>query len=223
MILQTTTRKGNCEVCEVEATLYCGKGNIWMCAKHKAEDDALTTQNAKNVIEYSRKIDSIVELKADVFVSEATSFVALQAAILQNDEIPVDQKNSALLAEMDVRIKALTAAILTQKKELAARENARIAMLHNAQEVAARLKESEKAKWKQYDINYPVTPVKKPAAKAGKSNSTFNKSALYAACKKYGDLPAAQVQGIMVSQNLDAEGAALFLFKLLRPTAPLPK
>ena len=211
MVVSTVTRKGKCEVCEVEAVLYCGTGNIWMCKEHKAEDDALTTANAKVVVAASHKIDTLVVLKADIFNSATTSFNTLQGAIFADDTIPVERKAIAMLDEVAARIKVLDAAIFADKAALAAKESERFSLLKNAQELSSKLRESEKAKYKQYDVNYvpPVTKVGRPKSTSTNKTKTaaFNLKECKAAAEAAG-VSMHAVRSRMLARNLSAEAAA---------------
>lgn len=216
MVVSTNTRKGICEVCDApDMVLYCTHGNIWMCSGCKADDDLLTTQNAQAVVIASRKIDAVIELKTDIFVSATTSFSDLQAAILADSTIPNERKALALMEQVEARIKTLDAVIFSEKAATKIKETERYALLQNAQSVASKLRESERARFKQYDVNY-IPPVTKPIKSSKGPKKGFDKTALYAACKKHNVSEyASQVRGIMLGQNLDAEAAALVLAKIL--------
>lgn len=214
MTYQTNQKKGDCEVCSrpdgLDTTLTLMHGNIWMCQTCREDEQKTVNTNAQNVVTYSRKIDAVIQLKPDVFVSEAVSFIQLQSAIDANADIPTSQKSYALLTEVDARMKILNAAIFEKKAELVAVENERNALLHNAQQVAAKLRESERAKFKQYDVNYQPKPASKPKpVSAGKK--TFSKTELFDACKKYPGLDASLVRTVIVSRNMSAVDAAKYM------------
>lgn len=175
-------KTGDCEACVkdtgVNTTITLMHGNIWMCPTCRAEDQQMSTQNAKQVVSDSRRIDSVVELKADIFVSATKSFTDLQAAILADDSIPAERKAIALLDLVAERIKALDSVIFAQKAETVARENERYAFLKNAQDVASKLRESDRAKYKQYDVNYIPPKTTKPvkATKPASKKTSFTKA-----------------------------------------------
>jgi hypothetical protein len=211
-------KTGDCEVCTrpegIEAKLTLMHGNIWMCPTCCEEDTTLTTQTAKNVIDFSRKIDTQVVLKQDVFNAGTISFIELQAAIENNAEIPAEKKNLSLMQEVAARIETLNAAIFSEEAALIAKKNERHALLINAQNVAARLHAVEREKFKQYDITYQPAKPKTTKPKAVKAPAKFDKTAVFEAAKKY-NVPAAQVQSLIVSKNLSAEDAAKHMATLL--------
>lgn len=219
MVQTNRQTKGDCESCtRTEQMLTLQQpGNIMMCPFCVADEQAVKERNAHavQVIESAHKIDAGVVLKADLFNAGTVSFVELQAAIENNAEIPADRKQFAIMTEVAERIEKLNAAIFADEAALLAKKNERHALLVNAQNVAAKLHEAERVKFKQYDINYkPITPksVKPKAVKA--PGKTFDKAALYAAAKKYG-VPAPQVQSIVTAQNKTYDDAAKHLAELM--------
>ena len=215
MTINTTTATGDCDCCtrtDVKLRLSV-KGNMMQCDECRAKDEATRTADAKNLIEFSRKIDTQIVLKADVFEKTAVSFVALQGAVLANGDIPADRKDYVLLEEVSARMKTLTAAIFEQKAALVAMENERNALLHNAQQVAGKLRESDRAKFREFDVNYQPAPVKKPKT-VKPAKASFKKSEVMAAAAKYG-VPAPQVQAIIVSKNMGPDDAAKYMAGLM--------
>jgi hypothetical protein len=213
-----TMKKGDCEVCaRTEVSIVLQKnGNIWMCDTCYAQDVAVSQQNAhaRTVIENARKADASIELKQDLFNAGTVSFVELQAAIENNTEIPADQKNYSVMVEVAARIEKLNVIIFTEEAALLAKKNERHALLVNAQNVAAKLHEKEREKFKQYDVNYkPVTP-KSVKPKAVSPKKGFDKTAVFEAAKKY-NVPAAQVQSIVLAKNLSPEDAAKHMATLM--------
>ena len=217
---QTMSKTGDCEVCTdaVGVTVTLMHGNIWMCATCKADQVAIATENAKHVILTSQKIDSTIQLKADVWNTTTTSFTELQAAILANGEIPVSEKNSVLLTETGARIKVLDTAIFKAKAELADMQTERNSLLKSAQLVHARLRENEQAKFKQFDVNYkPVAPktIKPKAIKPPKaSNTRFSMKRLKEAEATYG-VPMTAIQRMVTLKGMTLDEAGEFLKKQL--------
>lgn len=221
MALLQQTKKGECEVCtrpeSTETDLWLMHGNCWMCKECRAEDMALTTQNAKTVIDTSRKIDTQIILRADIYNTTTTSFEELNKAILANDEILPADKTTALMTEVSSRIAVLDAAIFQQKAELVAKENERHSLLTNAQHVHARLREAEKVKFRQFDVNYQPKVVK--PTKAGKTTPapTSKMADIKAAAAKYNNvaITAARVKSVMLTTNKSPEEAAKHLAEIL--------
>jgi hypothetical protein len=215
MLQANKVSHGDCECCsqtDVELTLR--HGDILMCPTC-LEDDLKVVGKAEKVITDSRAQDATIELKQDLFNAGTVAFTELQAAIQANPEIPEAQKNYNLMVEVAARIEKLTAAIFSDEAALTAKKNERHALLVNAQNVAARLHEKEREKFKQYDINYkPVTPKSVKPKTVKTSGKKFSKTELFAAAKKY-NVPAAQVQSISVARNMSVDDAAKHLAGLM--------
>ena len=216
------TDKNGVRIGECEASHFDGKGvdvpvrlvhgDMWLCADCILEEQRAEERSrdaALKVVE-SRKTDTLLELKQDVFVAGTVPFVELQAAIFANDAIPAEKKWAALVEEADKRYQTLTEVIFAEEAALVAKKNARHALHVNIQQVVSRLKETEKAKYANYNVNYkPVAITKKEkTVKAVKLDKAgYNKSELFDAAKKY-SVPAAQIRAVMVRKNITAENAA---------------
>lgn len=211
-------RKGECESCSMGSDkpidLTLEFGNIWLCAGCQAKEAETIKDNAKHVVELSQKIDTNITLKADIYNAATVSFVELQAAIQANTEIPEHKKSYELMAAIAARINNLSKVIFEDEAALIQKKNERHALLVNAQNVAARLHESERNKFKQYDVNYKPAAVKKPiSTKIPKAK--FNKAELVTACNKYPGVPMSQVQAIVVSRGMNPEAAAKHMAELM--------
>lgn len=206
---------GDCEVCSATGVvLVLRHGDIQMCPACLAEDIAVT-KNVEKVITDSRAQDATIELKQELFNAGTVAFTELQAAINANGDIPTDRKNFALMTEVAARIEILTAAIFSDEAALLAKKNEKHALLINAQNVAAKLHEAERAKFKEYDVNYKPQTPKSTKPKAVKAPSKkYSKAELVAVSEKY-NLPMAQVQSIVIARNLNPEDAAKYLAKLM--------
>ena len=208
---------GDCEVCSAtNVFLTLRHGDILMCPTC-LEDDQKMIASAEKVIDDARKSDATIELRQDLHLAGTVAFTELQAAIQNNPSIPDGQKNYALMVEVAARIEKLAAVIFADEAALLAKKNERHALLTNARQVAAKLQEKERAKFKEYDINYkPVTPksVKPTRVPKASSKKKYSKAELYDAAKKY-NLPVAQVQSIVIARNMSPEDAAKYFAQLM--------
>jgi hypothetical protein len=215
MNTQLTVKTGECEVCDkVDVKIRLQKnGNIWMCESCFESDVQTQTQNAKVLIQTSRKIDSELVLKADLFEAGTIAFNQMHGAINADSTIPESQKDYALMTEIAARIDKLSAVIFEEESALTAKRNERHALLVNAQTVAARLHAEAREKFKQYNVNYQPKPVRtiKPKAVPKKK---FDKAEVFAAAAKY-KVPAAQVQSIVASRNVSPDEAGQIMAKML--------
>jgi len=211
---------GECDCCtKVEVNLYAGEAGMSQCEECLALD--LSTKSTK-VIEMSRKVDTLIELKQDVFLAGTVSFAELQSAIQNDSTIPDGRKNYAIVEECDSRLKILQKAIFDDEAALVAKKNAYQALRVNAQNVAARLTESERAKYKQFDVSYkPNAPTKKEKSisPVSQSKPKYNKTELVNASKKYG-IDMRQIQFLAAKKNLTADAAARQIAELMGTLQP---
>jgi len=223
-------KTANCEVCEaVNVPVYRMPGNIEMCESCKASEEAATQRSVEaiNLITESKKIDSLIELKSDVFNAATVSAPELRAAIENNQDIPANMKDFEFAKQCFERFKHMQQVIFQQRVELQEKEAEMRVWQANVQTAAGKLREEYKAQFKAIDIAYqPQTPTIKKiksAATSGKGNKpgtkTFNKKACDEAAAKYG-VPAFGVQSMAVSRNLSYEDAAKELKSLMVKTAP---
>lgn len=218
-MLNHTTRKGDCDCCtttDVMLTQSKFDAGMMQCAECAAKEARTIT--AQQTIDTARKIDASIELKADIFNAATVSFVELEAAVMNDDSIPADQKNYKVAELAAERIEKLNPVIFEAEQAVIKLKNERYMWLENTQKTVAKLRVDQQAKFKLHNINYkPEAPSKKvkTVTPAGPSRKvTFDKAAVYAAAKKYG-VPAAQVQSIIVSKGLSAEGAAKHFAELM--------
>ena len=98
---------GTCENCDKEKVeIFAAHHNFMMCREcYDKEQEAMKQMNeAQRVIDTSRKIDTSITLKADLFNAQTVAFVELFAAIDANPDIPADQKQLAKTKECEARV-----------------------------------------------------------------------------------------------------------------------
>lgn len=217
---QAVKKIGDCEIRDEhkDVEVFLEAGNIWMCQICRDYEAELTERNAlaRKMIQESRSVDSSIQLKQDIFTAKTVPAIELRAAIEHDDSIPADQKDYAFTKECMTRFQNLQKIIFEERKALSEKENELRMWQVNVQTSAGKLRSDIRAEFKQLDVNYQPTPVKsiKPKAVKQPSKKAFDKKALYEAAKKY-DVPALQVQSIIVSRNMDANAAAKYLAELL--------
>lgn len=202
-----------CEVCgNMADKVFHQHHNIWMCENCvKIETEAIARDaRAKALIEESRKVDSNITLKQDVFLAKTVPFVELKAAIDNNLDIPADQKDYALFTECANRRKKLQEVIFHKRAELTELETEERMWLVNAQNVAGRVRAEfrNKPEFAHLYIAYEPKPITKKqkttAAKGAPSKkvgfTSKDKAELYEAAKKYG-VPAPAVQNLKLSRK----------------------
>lgn len=216
---QAVKKIGDCEIKDEhkDVEVFLEAGNIWMCQICRDYEAELTERNAlaRKMIQESRSVDSSIQLKQDIFTAKTVPAIELRAAIEHDDSIPADQKDYAFTKECMTRFQNLQKIIFEERKALSEKENELRMWQVNVQTSAGKLRTDIRAEFKALDVNYQPTPVKNIKPKAvTTSKKTFDKKALYEAAKRY-DVPALQVQSIIVSRNMTADNAAKYLAELL--------
>lgn len=206
---------GDCDCCpdkhDVHVVFMDG---MFMC------DDCAEKQRiairAQKLIDESRKQDSSIKLSADIINASTVSFIELKGAMNNDPSIPADQVEYRMVEECAARIDKMSAAIFAKEQEVMTLKNERLQLLVNTQELVSRLKVEHRGKFAKYNVNYASSsPTKKEkSVKPAKTGKPFDKAAVYAAAKKY-NVPAAQIQGMVVSRQISADDAAKELHALL--------
>jgi hypothetical protein len=207
--------KGDCECCpNTNVQLYIRHGNMAMCEECAKKEDSLV-KSAKHIIEVSQKIDTTIEVKADIYNAQTVSLTELRGAIWADVSITDSDKEYTYAKETQKRLLHIQKVIFDSK--IAER-----VLQTELQQSVSRQTEARRAEFKNFDVNYrPTTITKKEKttkpAKQGKKS--FNKQELNDACKKYG-VPASGVQSIVISRNMSYDAAAKHLAGLMGlPTA----
>lgn len=214
------TKRGDCDACpKTDIDVFPTHHGMVMCAECRDKEIAAVARSkeAVAIVETARKVDTAIELKQDVFNATTVSFIELQTAIGQDDAIPADQKDYRVVKECADRIDRLTAIIFAEEAALMAKKEARHAWLVQTQNLAAKLRADVRGEFKQYDVNYNPQPPKSSKPKAVKAPSVskkMDKTAVFEAAKKYG-VPAAQVQGMVISLHISPDEAGRKLKELL--------
>lgn len=214
--------KGDCDCCtnSINVVLY-ELHSMKMCASCYQDDADATAKavEANAMIQQSRTIDSTIEIKLDVFKAETVAAQDVMNAILSDDSIPAKDKNYAMAAESLRRFQHLQSVIFEERKafheKMQAKENQMRAWQVQIHTFAAKVEDSRKEQFRNYDISYtPTKPktVKSPSVPSvkGPEKKKFNRVQLFDAANKYG-LPFAAVQMTAEANNLSAEDAAKFI------------
>lgn len=205
--------KGDCEFCPATDTqLYSMSGGLMCRSCMEGELDAeKRIKEMKSIIEDSRKVDSNVILKTDVFLAKTTAAVELEAAINQDDSIPLGEKAYALAKESMIRYQQFKDAVFKKREELTQAENEMRMWQVNTQRVASGLHEKYQAEFTAVSVNYKPTQITKKAktTKPVKQGKSFDRAELAEMCKKYNvtDLQS-HVRMRMVARNETAEQSA---------------
>lgn len=186
----------------------------WTSEKKAVED----TKWIQNALINGSKIETPPVLKQDIFVSSTAAFVEIQAAVNHDDSIPANRKNEVFMQRVEKRIKDLREVIFNTKNEV-------YALSQQAREFIGKLQESEREKFKQYDVNYapkPASPRKvKDAAKdrkPRKSSSSYSakdQRECAEAAKKYGVSPVTVRSIYVKNPGISYDAAARELAEMM--------
>jgi hypothetical protein len=218
---------GECEACNAQGDLFQAPGSSYhLCVIHyQAEVEAIQSAKVINkVVETSLKKIENTNLKADIYNAATTSFIELHAAIQHDDSIPADKKNEVLVQTAEKYITGFTQAIFDLNEQKVAKENERAGWRQATVDYIATLRETEREKYKKFNITYQPAPVTKKAIKGDKPRVSKAKVGTNLAeakrmAEKYG-LPYIGIQSLVVSKNISYEQAAIELCKMMGK--PLP-
>lgn len=227
------TKIDDCDACPKQDVEVWSLDNMLLCADCRAKQ--LDAKNAaarlpvavESLIAKSQKQDASIQVKADIFNAATVSFIELKAAVDNDENVPADQKEFEFVKLVAERIKKFNEVIFADEAALNEKKNERHAWHTQMKEFANKLREDQRAKLKQFDINYtPSSPKAVGAIKTSKptgpkKKKSFTITELKAAAGKY-NLPYAQVQSIVISRNMTPTDAAEHLAQLmgLVPSTP---
>lgn len=193
-----STKKGECDACpKVDVDLY-PSGNMLLCVTcYQAEVKAIGDSKwINNALATGKIVETPIQLKQDIFNAVTTPFIELKLMIAKDAEVPQDKKNEVFMQAIEAKIKNLRDAIFLEKQATLAKENEVYSWAQQRREFISKLQESEREKFKKFDVNYtPKSPTKrekttKPTKPANKMK--FSMAECKAAASKYG----VQVSGV---------------------------
>lgn len=222
---------GECEACNAQGDLFQAPGSSYhLCVIHyQAEIEAIASSKVINkvVAESLKKVENTT-LKADIYNAGTTSFIALHAAIQQDDTIPADKKNEVLVQTVEKYIQGFNEAIFNLNEEKVKKENERAGWRQATVDYISTLREAEREKYKKFNVTYQPAVVTKKAIKGEttrkprKVSVTANMAESKRMADKYG-LPYLGVHALVVSRNISYEDAAIELCKMLKKDLPVVK
>lgn len=223
--------KGDCEFCSAtNVQLYLIRNRDLMC-QACMDSEPKPKDNPVQFVQDSRKRDSLIEMKPDIFNAATTSIIELRAAIYQDETIQSDKKSYSLVSECATRIDKFDAAIFSLQQQLTTAQNERHAWVVAAQTETAKIREAGRMQQleecKKFDISYKPPVVKKPAkektikpAKVSKRGPVvLDMESVKAASAKY-DIPMSTIQMFLLQRLFaTAEEAAKSLREAKQKTA----
>jgi len=224
------TRKDVCEVCKDSGviTVIQSAHGIWMCQEHWNQEQL--TIAAQKTLDDSRKVDTGVTTRHDVFVSAPTPIIELKGAIQNDSTIPDGEKTYALVKELNTRLESLNKAIFDGEELVKAQKAERMVVIANAQNLVATLRVDLRSQFGNLNISMPVTtrtvkPAKSPklnksdkpvkAVKPGKRSFTrADLVDLNEAAEKYG-VPSYTLQSFLQNNDSSYEDGARKLAEMM--------
>jgi hypothetical protein len=173
----------------------------------------------KTLVETAIKIDTTIELKADIFNAGTVEAMQVRAAIWANNDIPEQLKEVEYGKFTRERQQQLQKAIFDAKQAIVEMETMSRMWHGQTQQAVAAMKEEYRSQFKDRDINYkPQAPKTiKPRAVKVNSNSVSAKNAINTAAEKYG-VPSALIRFIMQSRKVEADAAGKIAAENMNPT-----
>jgi hypothetical protein len=185
---------------------------MWLCPECVIKEIKVgnTVKAMQVTVEQSRKIDSQINLKQDIFLNKTVAFVELQAAIYADESIAAEDKAIAFMNEVKTRIQKLSKVISERQEELGELQTEKRMYQVQAQEYAGRIGREIEEKYPEFRVTYAPAPItkKEKSSKPVKSAKASYTEAKEAA-KKYGvEQYLSAIQMIMKSKGVSAEIAA---------------
>ena len=213
---------GDCEVSGCDKTnveVYTMHGNILMCSEHRDEEIELVKkmEETNSILINSRKIDSAVEIKPDLFNAATIPAIELYAAIQQDDSIPADKKQYRYAKESETRMLHFQKVVFEARQKLREDENKMRMWQVTTQAAAGKLSAEQRAEFRALDVTYEPDKPKTIKPTPVKSKKTFQKEEVKKFASQYG-VPEAGVQMIVVSKNMSPEDAAKELARMMGKT-----
>jgi hypothetical protein len=207
------TDRATCEACGNSGNCEIFAGNMLLCSECIEKEQIAQRENEKGAlervsdarneanrkIEESRKVDTSIRIRADIFNAKTVAIVELKKSIDENPEI--ENKHFALAKELDTRFQHLKDIIFGLRAEVTEHENEQRAIQTYYNELAKRLREEEREKIKLQDVNYkPIEPktIRKPRAPKVKK---FDKVEVRKLAKESG-FPEQAIQILCMAKNL---------------------
>jgi hypothetical protein len=212
MLHPTTVRRGYqgiCEVCDKQSEVFNTQGNIKMC-QGCIEEEKQHLENAtlaNRVITDMRAVDSVSELKADIFNAETVAITELKAAIWADENIPDTRKQFVYTQECERHFLASQKRVFEKRQAVIDEESIQARWQTAAQTAAGQLSAVEREHFKKLNMSYQPTQVKTP--KPGKSKSpakNYKGSEFRDAAAKY-NVDVAAVRMISIQRNVSADEA----------------
>lgn len=227
MFQHQTSKLGECEVCDkVETKISLHYGNMWFCdecwekeekvsAEHMKPENQQARVNAMNAaLEESRKVDSSIQVRTDLFNAATVAIINLKAEIDNNPTI--ENKPFALAEELKNRFEHFKTVIFEMNEKIIEAGNEQKAIQVYLNQLANQLRAEEREKLKIADMSYqparvkPAKPVSIKTTGTKKTKLDKNELRKYAA-----ELGVAEftLQMLVVSKGITVEQAANMLRK----------
>lgn len=214
--IQHSKTEAVCECCTNVGEVERRYGNMLMCDTCWNKEQAISKEHMspenqqKRLNEYlerSRKIDEQVKVKTDLFNAATIAAVELKAAIQQDDNIPVAEKDFTYARTCFERFTHFQKVVFEERQALLKNEEAMRMWQVQTRMMAAQLSAELREQFKQADLTYqPVAPksIKPAATKVGKK---FDAEDVRNMAAKY-NVPMAAVQMLVVARKITPEEAA---------------
>jgi len=219
-------KAGECEQCESIGSIHLVHGRIWLCLPCKEQDERVLAESirttnqsreAQSMLHNARRMDTAIELKQDIYMSNIPATVELRAAIEADESIPSNQKQYAYTKATNERALHLQSVLFELRKAVNERENEYKLWVTETQTNAAKLSSELREQFKSMDISYAprvMKPTKQPTIKTAKTGPKKDSAQVVKeVAEKYG-LMAPMLKMTMEGQKMNsAEEAAQFLMR----------
>jgi hypothetical protein len=215
-------RIGTCEVCDKpELVLYVTQGGILMCQPCIDDEKEKLAKYVQmnNVVQTFKQVDQTIHVAQDIYNAKTIPMIQLRAAIEQDENIPVGQKDFVFAQKCEEHMIHLKEILKKQRQEVEENENELRAWGTNQQVAIGKLRLELRGQFTARNIDYaPSKPKITKSSTKEKAPKSASKKVTAAqareAAEKYG---VNHVLVLMTAQgsNISAEDAAISVYKKL--------
>lgn len=194
---------GKCELCPTAAN-----SNVIMllcpsCIRKEVQ--TRTSPNEVNkVIEDSKRQDTSIQLRSDIFNAQTTSIIELKQAI--DSDSTIENKHFTLASVLTDRLNHFKKVIFELNQEMVDRSNEQRAIQVYLNDLSNKLRVEEREKIKLADISYQPNPIKISKPRASGPSKKFDKTEIRKYALEVG-VPESVLQMVCVAKNLTPEQA----------------
>lgn len=222
----TESKVETCECCPNEVKLgdikifnkmkmcnSCYQQELSLTVKNYESSEHMSAANQESRVMESRKLDSNIQIRADIFNAQTVSIIELKALIDADDSVPEDKKNFRLAEELTHRHNHFKKVIFDLNEEMVNKSNAQRAIQTYLNDMQNKLRTDERESLRLKDVTYKPAAIKLPTKESKpKIVKKYDKVGIrdaaitlntYLVANGYLPFPESAIQMMCVRRNLN--------------------